>query len=109
MASKRNKIPLRNRGKANVVLWMFVPGAPNRLSLRTVSASGCGENKSRTDFGGRKNMAERKAVSTPARDPNVPGVFRMQPSPDTVAIIKASRGFGGGTNAAAALRFAVIR
>src|SRR5215831_11552408 len=107
--SRRKTTPVITNGKASVELWTFVPGAPNKFSLRIVSASGCNENKSRTDRGCKKNMAERKAVATPASDPRVPGALPMLPIPNTVAIAKASRGFSADvSNVRAGLGFVVI-
>src|SRR5215472_2180187 len=95
--------PVINSGKASVELWTLVPGAPNKFSLRTVSASGCNVSKSRTECGCKKNTDDRKAVATPASEPKVPGALRMYPIPNTVAIINANRGFSRDLSSACAV------
>src|SRR5438128_3438182 len=72
---------------------MSEPGTRKCWSIRVKSASGCNEKRSLQCAGRRKNTAERKIVTTPTREPKVPGAFGAYATPSAVAIASASRGF----------------
>src|SRR5260370_34788466 len=57
------------------------------------SESGCRENQLLAAAGCRKKIAERTMGATPTSEPYVPGAGRKYPTPRTVAMAEASRGF----------------
>src|SRR5262249_27004401 len=72
---------------------MSEPGTRKCWSIRVEFASGWSERRSVQCAGRRKNTADKKIVTTPTSEPNVPGAFGAYPTPSAVAIASASRGF----------------